>query len=202
MTEPHESPDSSGVRSAVPGVAAASEVDSTAPLLQVTPERALWYVETLFAYTNDLMERTQTRCNYLIFSNSVASVAFFTLLNALVTHRSKGHHLVSDSTAVTLALIPAAILLMSLVTAVSAFLPRIYDYKIELNHDFIATMTADQYRAFLGAKSDDSKLTDFIEEIHVLSRILTDRSRRVDIAARLFISGVGLIPIVTACAVV
>src|SRR4051812_5759033 len=78
-----------------------------------TPERSLWYVETLFAYTNQLMERTQARCNYLIFSNSVASVAFFTLLNALLSNRGRGHYLLTQSNAIALALLPAALLLGS-----------------------------------------------------------------------------------------
>jgi hypothetical protein len=39
-------------------------------------------------------------------------------------------------------------------------------------------------------KAEPAALTDFVDEIHVLSRILKDRTRRVDRAAWLFIVAV------------
>lgn len=153
-------------------------------------DRRFWYVENLFFYTNELMERTQTRCNYLIFANSVAAVAFSTITNALLSNRGSGHHVLSRSTAILVALLPSAIFLVSLVLAVTAFLPRIYDYKIEINQSFIAKMPLKSYRQLVANKSEDSRLTDFVDEIHVLSRILDDRTKRVDMAARLFIGAV------------
>jgi len=165
-------------------------------------ERTLWYVETLFAYINQLMERTQTRCNYMIFSDSVASVALFTVISAVLSSRGPKAHLVSRSTVIALALLPAALLLASLAVAVSAFLPRIYDPDIELNHEFIARMTAADYHGFIHAKSAASKLDDYIAEIHVLSRILNDRTARVNLSARLFITALVLIPAAIACAFV
>lgn len=152
-----------------------------------------WYVESLFAYTNQLMERTQVRCNYLILASSVAMVSFFTVLNALVSNREKGdHYLFSIPDVLLVALVPSAVFLASLVVSVTAFLPRIYDSDIEINQGFIASMSVDRYRSLVLRKPDREAVGDFIEEIHVLSRILNDRTRRVDIAARLFIVAVVL----------
>jgi hypothetical protein len=168
---------------------------------EATDQRTFWYVETLFFYTNQLMERTQLRCNYLILANSVVAVAFFTIVNALLANRGKAEHLLSHSHALLLVLLPSAMFLCSLVAAVTAFLPRIYESEIELNHEFIARMPLDDYRLLISEKTDYSKLRDFIDEIHVLSRILNDRTRRVDTSARLFIAAVVAMPIVTACTV-
>ncbi len=168
---------------------------------ELTGPRTLWYIETLFSYTNELMERTQLRCNYLILANSVAAVAFFTLVNALLADRGKTGHFLSRAHVLLLALLPSALFLCSLVAAVIAFLPRIYEHEIELNHEFIAKLSLKQYQRLISEKTDYAKLNDFIEEIHVLSRILNDRTRRVDMSARLFIIAVVTMPIVIACAV-
>lgn len=171
------------------------------PAEEVSSERTLWYVQTLFAYTNQLMERTQLRCNYLILANSVAVITFLTITNALLSNRGKTEHLISKSDILLVALLPAAIFMCSLVTSVRAFLPRIYDAKIELNHGFIATMDISEYRRFLLDKPDEGKLGDVVDEIHVLCRILNDRTRLVDSAARLFILAVVAMLAVIACAV-
>lgn len=157
------------------------------PSEQPTAEQTRWYVESLFGYTNQLMERMQVRCNYLILANSVAVVTFFTIMNALLTNRGDADYLVSPREALLFALLPAALFLTSLITAVTAFLPRIYEHQIELNHRFIASIPADAYGELVSSKPDCAKLNDFIEEIHVLSRILNDRTKRVDLTARLFI---------------
>lgn len=175
------------------------DTKSTAPV----SDTRRWYVETLFAYVNQLMERTQVRCNYLILANSVAMVSFFTILNALLSNRSEGSHpFLSTAHALAAALGPSALFLASLVSAVTAFLPRIYEYDIELNQEFIASMPVEEYRRFVDEKHEEGAVTDFIEEIHVLSRILNDRTRRVDMAARLFIFGVGAMLIVAGLAAI
>jgi Family of unknown function (DUF5706) len=150
-----------------------------------------WHIESQFAYTNQLMERMQVRCNYLILANSVALVSFFTILSALVSNRDPKHtYLLPTSTVLVVALLPSAVFLLSLVVAVMAFLPRIYDNRIEINQDFIASLSVEEYRRLVFQKAEPAALTDFVDEIHVLSRILKDRTRRVDRAARLFIVAV------------
>lgn len=171
------------------------------PAEDVSSERTLWYVQTLFAYTNQLMERAQTRCNYLILANSVAVITFLTITNALLSNRGKVEHLMSKSDILLLALLPASIFMCSLVTSVRAFLPRIYDDKIELNHEFIATIDMSGYRRFVLDKPDEGKLGDVVDEIHVLSRILNDRTRLIDSAARLFIFAVLAMLAVIGCTV-
>jgi hypothetical protein len=172
--------------------------DSSAPpssMPPCTPERTLWYVERLFNYTNQLIERTQTRCNYLIFANSVAAVAFFTTTNAILSNRIQRDFLVSKSTALLLTLIPTSLFVCSLVVAVTAFLPKIYQYDIELNQDFITRMPSNKYREFVIRKTDESKVGDFIDEIHVLSRILNDKTRLVTVSARIFLLAIATIPL-------
>ena len=162
-----------------------------------TPERTLWYVEKLFVYTNQLLDRTQARCNYLIFANSVAAVAFFTTVNALISNRGLIDRFLSKNTVVLLPLLPTSIFLCSLVAAVMAFLPKIYRYEIELNQSFIARMSASEYRTFVDNKPDTSKLDDFIDEIHVLSMILNDKNTLVNASARIFLIAICTIPVVT-----
>lgn len=164
----------------------------------ITSERTLWYVEKLFTYTNQLIERTQIRCNYLILANSVAAVAFFTTMNTLLSNRTQTAHLLSNPTTLLLIMVPTSIFLCSLVTAVLAFLPKIYEYEIELNQEFIARMPVKMYKEFVLAKTDESKLGDFVEEVHVLSRILNDKNRLVNAAARIFLLAVVTIPVVIA----
>lgn len=176
-------------------------------VLETTPPQlrgaGRWYVESLFAYTNQLMERTQVRCNYLILATSVAMVSFFTILTALASNRAKGdHYLLTIPDVLVVALVPSAVFLASLVASVTAFLPRIYDYRIEINHEFIASMSVERYRRLVLQKSDGEAVNDFIEEIHVLSRILNDRTRRVDRAARLFIVAVILMLVVVGVAAI
>lgn len=182
-----------------------SAIDPDRPALQAPRhvsdqqprEGVRWYVESLFAYTNQLMERMQVRCNYLILASSVAMVSFFAILNALLTNRGKAEqHLLSTSDVLLIALVPSATFLASLVVAVIAFMPRIYDYRIEINQDFIASMSVGRYKSLVFQKTDTEGMNDFIEEIHVLSRILNDRTRRVDKAARLFILAVLLMLVV------
>jgi hypothetical protein len=168
---------------------------------RVSEPRTLWYVETLFSYINQLMERMQTRCNYLILANSVAVVAFLTMIGALLADRGRDAHLLGRSHSLLIALLPSALFLGSIVVAVTAFLPRVYANDIELNHEFIATLSREGYRRLVEQKVDRLKLTDFVDEIHVLARILNDRSRRVDLSARLFIAGVTSMTIVVACIV-
>lgn len=169
------------------------------PAAGSTTERTLWYVDALFTYTNQLMERAQTWCNYLILANSVAGVAFYTIMNALLSNRGHGPHFLAAATVLRFALAPSALFLSSIVAAVSAFTPRIYDHKIELNHDFIARMSPEAYQEFVRTKPDEGKLGDFMDEIHVLSRILNDRTRRVAVAARLFVLAATSALIVVAC---
>lgn len=162
----------------------------------VTPERTLWYVERLFAYTNQLLERTQARCNYLIFANSVAAAAAFTIMNLLLANRGQFDYLVSKQNALLLMMLPTSAFLSSLVLAVLAFLPKIYDYEIELNQVFITRMSPDKYREFIDAKTDESKLADFIDEIHVLSRIINSNNKLVKASARLFLISILTVPLV------
>jgi hypothetical protein len=202
-------PRSDGRPDTVPPAAASAHRGAASPLPErksaastVSPDRTRWYVQSVFAYTNQLMERMQVRCNYLILANSVALVAFSSILNSLLANRGKTGHLLSRFDALLLALLPSAMFLFSLVVAVVAFLPRIYDYEIQLNHEFIGRLSPQRYRQFVDEKDGDSQLADFVDEINVLSRILNDRSRRVDTAARLFITAIVLMLIVIASAVV
>jgi hypothetical protein len=193
-----EGPEEAPVEGGPPALTAANPDLGTA----VTAEKTLWYVTLLFLYTNELMERVQLRCNYLILADSVAGAALFTVMTTLLSDRSKGAHLLSRSHVLLLALAPAVLFLCSLVAAVMALIPRIYDYDIELNSDFIARMPRDAYFTFVSMKPDRTKLRDFVYEINVLSRILQHRTRRVDISARLFIAGATSMPVVIALALI
>ena len=162
-----------------------------------TDERTMWYVNKLFDYTNQLIERTQVRCNYLILSNSVAAVAFLTTMSSIMIVRgNEAAYVLTKQYVQILSLVPLAVFLASLTASVLAFLPKIYKFDIEINQDFIAKKSEIDYREFVLNKSDKSMLRDFIDEIHVLSLILNDRTRLVNLSARLLI--VALISLVPA----
>ena len=111
-------------------------------------------------------------------------------MNTLLSNRASEGYLLTKPNALVLIIVPTSVFLFSLVATVMASLPKIYDDKIELNQLFIASMSVKKYREFVSQKTDEGKLGDFIDEIHVLSRILNDKNKLVNRAACLFLLAV------------
>ena len=167
-----------------------------------------WYVENLFDYTNRLLERMEQRANFLLISNSVVGASYFSILSFFVDEDNRmlsyiNAPAVSDSmwssldvVVLFMLLVPALALSASILFSVHTILPVILRADIKLNHGYIAGMTSGQYRDFLAHRQEKGLRVDFIDEVHILSRILDIKSRRVSRAARAFVVAMATMPLV------
>lgn len=165
-----------------------------------------WYFQELFAYTNRLLERIEQRANFLLVSNSLVGAAYFSILSFFADERHVIARRIGNSSrtipatielstlTIILLLIPALAILASIIFSLLTVLPVVLRSDIKLNHDFIAGMEPDEYYDFVSDRRPTAMRRDFILEIHILSRIINIKSRRVGRSARSFLAAMVMIP--------
>ena len=159
--------------------------NSSEELLQ---QHRIQYVETYFDYTNQLLERAETRANYLLVSDSIFVTAVVAVCSVLTLPDKKG--LPGVGLVLGLAAAPLALFACSVMFAVLAFLPKVFDYTIPINNETVAKLQPEEFRRFVLQRSAHEMLSDYVDETHVLCQILAYRVSYVTRSARLLFAGV------------
>lgn len=146
------------------------------------------YIQKLFDYTNELFRRTENRANYLFVGNSIVAAAFFSIVGLLLDHSPNASLAQNDWLTSASIIAPAIVIGVSVLSATWAILPIILDAEIKLNQSFIAAMSNNAYHSFLLGRDADELELDFVDEIHILSRILEVKNHRLKVAMMLFIT--------------
>lgn len=153
----------------------------------LTPEK-LDYVRELFHYTNELFRRTENRANYLFVGNSIVAAAYFSIVGLIIDNTTGSQsNTVNFLTSASIT-IPAILIGISVLIATRAILPIILDAEIKLNQSFIASMSAIEYHEFLSKRDHTDMQKDFVDEIHILSKILEVKNSRLNLAMRAFLT--------------
>jgi hypothetical protein len=151
------------------------------------------YIGKYFEYVNSLIQRTETRANYLLFSNSVIVVAHLSAVDHLCFKMQRLNGEQPEKVLLAISFVPIVVFLVSVVFSVWSILPKIINFDIAINQKFIAKMSMENYKNFVKGRHPVARFDDFLEECYVLSLILEAKSSLVNKSARMFVFGTLLI---------